>query len=258
MSITTEAGYTAAKATAKAAPVNKTSIANAVAGQLMSLWRATGNPTQPAIPGAAAIVTNATAGALLMAALTTGDTRYIDAFALNSSSAGTIVAFDRVINDGTLNGTLLTAQAINTPALPARAPAAECDWYLEWYTDTGATAATATVAVTYTDATTSNIAVALTATMRAARMLQIVPVAGKIIASVQTVTLSVSTGTAGNFGVTCVRRLAVSAIVATANIGDRLESMLRKIDAASCLMLGVECSTTSTGQVSGFVTLMEG
>lgn len=258
MAITTEAGYTVAKARAKAAPVNKSSIANAVAGALMSLWRATGNPTQPAIPGAAAICDRTTPGALMMNALTTGDTRYIDGFDLNASTAGTVWAFDRVIHSGGLNGTLTTAQAVNTPALPTRAPAAECDWYLEWYTDTGATVATANVAATYTDATNSVIAVVLTATMRAARKMQIPNPTGKIIASIQTVTLSVSTGTAGNFGVTCVKRLPVAAKIVAANVGDGKESMIRKIEADACLMLGMECSTTSTGQVTGALNLCEG
>lgn len=38
---------------------DKASIANAAAGQIFSLWRATGTPAQGAIPGAAALATSA-------------------------------------------------------------------------------------------------------------------------------------------------------------------------------------------------------
>ncbi len=44
--------------------IDKASLSNAAAGQFHSLWRATGQPGQGAIPGAAAVCTNALTGAM--------------------------------------------------------------------------------------------------------------------------------------------------------------------------------------------------
>jgi hypothetical protein len=260
MAITDTAGYTAAKASGKPAPIQKSSIANTAAGAIVSLWRATGLPTQGAIPAAAAVCTKALAGAIVSSQVIGGsNTSYIDGFALGATAAGTLHLFDRVIHSGGLNGTLTTAQAVNTPALPARAAAADCHWYIEHYADTGATAVNATVAVTYTDTTSANLVVAVPATQRASRCLPIIPAAGKIIASVQTLTLSATSGTAGNFGITCRQRLGVCAVVIAANLADRAQSLLRAMPAAdACLELLMDTSTTSTGDVRGHLDMIAG
>jgi hypothetical protein len=119
---------------------------------------------------------------------------------------------------GGLNGTLTTAQTVNVDAsvatsnLVARIGATDysnVEWWLEWYTATGATAVNATIAVTFNDNTTTNIVVALAATVAASRRLPILSnTAGKWIKSIQSVTLSASTLTAGNFGVTATRKHA--------------------------------------------------
>jgi hypothetical protein len=254
--ITDQSSYIEAKSSKLTKAIHKASIANQLAGGMSSLYRSTGPiPSQPPIPAAAVVCTNTTAGALDMPAAVAQ--RYIDAIALNCTTASTHHLVDRVIHNGGLNGTLTTAQAVNTPALPVRAPAVACEWYLEWYADTGATVANATVAVTYTDATTANLVVALAATMRAARMLPIIPGLGKVIATIQTVTLSASTATAGNFGLTCLKRLVSGLTVIAASVGDRRESLIQSIDSNACLALIVDCTTTATGDVRGTYELMD-
>ena len=47
--------------------LDKASLANQVAGRLCSMWRATGQPAQGAIPTTAAIPTRATTGAMGLA-----------------------------------------------------------------------------------------------------------------------------------------------------------------------------------------------
>lgn len=255
--ITNQSEYIAAKASGKTKPIHKASIANQVAGGIASMWRSTGpNPSQPPIPGAARVCDRTTVGALDLPIATAQ--RYIDEIALNCTTASTHHLVDRVIDMAGLNGTLTTAQPVNTPALPARAPAPECEWALEWYTDTGATGVNATVAVTNTDASTSNIVIALGATMRAARKLPIVPAAGKIIARVDTVQNSATTGSAGNFGVTCYRRLISGLTVVAPSVGDRRESLIRAIPNDACLAIIVDCTTTSTGDVRGAYTGLDG
>jgi hypothetical protein len=244
----------------------RASMANQTAGTLCSLWRSTGPvPSQAAIPTAAALCTKATSGALRnFQNPIGGDKTYLDVIDVNCTLAGKVALYDRLFHIGGLNGTLTTAQAVNSQTVltfPVRNSVAdECEWWLEWYADTGGTAVTATCAVTYTDTTTANLAVAVPATCRAARLLPIVPGAGKVIASVQTVTLSATTAAAGNFGVTCADRLAgCGATVVAANIPQPArEAVLHEVPNDACLMQIVECSSTASGDVRGEYTLIQG
>lgn len=259
MPITTEAGYIAAKAASIYRRFQKANVINGVAGTIHSLWRSTGPlPVQPAIPAAAVVCDRATPGALDLPLVTGGNTRYIESINGVNTTGANIQVVDRLIHSGGLNGTLITAQAVNTPALPARGPAVGCEWFIESYADLGATATTATCAVTFTDATTANIAVAIPATLRAARQLPIIPPTGKVIASLQTITLAASTVAAGNFGVTAQQNTGAVLTPPAANVGDKEVTMLLQIPADACLSLIVDCTTTSSGDVRGGIRFMEG
>lgn len=242
--------------------MQRTSIANMVAGALCSMYRSTGPlPSQPAIPSAAAVCTKALTFSFNNP--TGGDKTYLDTISGGCTTACRVVTYDRLFHIGGLSGTVTTAQTVNSQTvltLPLRnSLAGEVEWFLEWYTDTGATAVTANVAVTYTDATTDTRAVSLAATMRAGRLLPIVPATGKVIASVQSVTLSATTGTAGNFGVTCGdRQSGLSLNILAANLGDKNEAVLKEVADNACLWQVVECSTTSSGDVRGEFNLVQG
>jgi hypothetical protein len=120
----------------------------------------------------------------------------------------------------------------------------------------------ATANVTYDDDTTGNLAaVALGATPRAGRLYPLISAsAGKFIKAVNSVTLSATTGTAGNFGITATRpRASVSNPVANftgtftwAQLG------LPSIPNDSCLFMLMLCSTTSTGTVRGGGKIIHG
>ena len=264
MAITTQDGLISARANKRQSfAFSRTSIANMAAGQVCSLYRSTGGPpTQPAIPTTAAIPTKTLS--LNFNNATSPDKTYLDYTAAVSTASCVLWTYDRLFHIGGFSGIVTTAQTVNsqsTLTFPARggATAGEVEWFLEWYADTGATAVTANVAVTYTDATTGTVAVALAATMRAGRLLQIPPVQGKVIASVQSVTLSATTGTAGNFGVTCGERCAGCALyLGTANIGVEKEAVLCNIPDDGCFWHVALCTTTSTGDIRGEFTLLQG
>lgn len=267
MAITTQDGLISARANKRrGASFRRLSVVNMAAGQLCSLYRAGSAGaqfSQPAIPTAAAVPTKALS--FNFPTPSGADTTYLDSLDINAQQAGRVVWLDRVFHIGGLNGTLATAQTVNSqtplPSYPIRGAAAEeLEWFLEWYADTGATAVNATVAVTYTDAGTANLVVALAATMRIGRLLSIVPAQGKVIASVQSVTLSATTGAAGNFGVTAGNRISASGMsVMAANIAPQpRQAILRAVPDNTCLMAMVECTTTSTGDVSGELVLVEG
>ena len=250
--------------------IDKASIANAAAGQYHSLWRATGQPGQGAIPTAAANCNQSTAGGMKFSQQTAPAKSYLAYLEATSSvSASTMEVHDRLMHMGGLNGTLTTAQTVGidfngatADDMVERIGDADCSdiqWWLEWYTDTGATVTTATVAVTYNDGTTGNLTgVSLAATRRASFMQPLnglIPAAsgGKFIRAVSTVTLSASTGTVGNFGVTATRlRGTLFMPIANAKFSADWASLpINTIPNSACPLIAVLASTTSTGLLRG-------
>jgi hypothetical protein len=202
--------------------IDKAQTINFGAGQFHSLWRSTGQPGQGAIPGATAVPNNATVGAIGFTQQTAPATSYLAILEGLCQNAGTTLEIhDRLAHMGGLVGNVTTAQtanvdldALTTNNVVERRGAADYSdvtWWLEWYTDTGATVSNATVNVTFNDGTSGNLsAISLAATRRATFMQPLngfiqAADSGKFIRDVNTVTLSASTGTAGSFGVTATR-----------------------------------------------------
>lgn len=251
--------------------MDKASIANTAVGQFHSLWRATGQPGQGAIPTAAAVCNSALLGGFNFSQQSAPNTSYVGYLeAVCQNSAVTLELHDRLIHRGGLVGNVATAQTagvdlhanLATDNLAARigdANYSDVQWFLEWYTDTGATVATATVNVTYNDGTSGNLTgISLAATRRASFMQPLnglIPAvdSGKFIRAVNTVTLSVSTGTAGNFGVTATRPRA-SLLCPVANMkwsADWAALPVSEIPNSSCLFMLQIAGTSSTGTVRG-------
>lgn len=257
---------------------DKASIASMVSGQMASLWRATGLPTQGAIPGAAAYCTSALVGAVAYTNQTAPMVGYIGWHTLTTGNANSnLEIHDRLAHMGGLNGTLLTAQTVGIDlstinaggAVPAgrlgAADYSDVTWWLEWYTATGATASNATVNVTYSDGSTGNLAaIAVGGTaMAASRVLKLMSAhaSGLDIRGVNTVTLSASTGTAGSFGVTASRHRTIMATGGTANVPatyDWAQLGLPKIQNDACLYGLMLCTATSTGTVKGYGKILHG
>lgn len=250
--------------------INKASIANAAVGQYHSLWRANGQPGPGAIPTAAANCNQSTTGGMKFSQQTDPVKSYLAYLeAVSSTSASTMEVHDRLMDRGGLNGTLTTAQAAgidfdgvtadNMVERIGDANYSDIQWWLEWYDDTGSTATTATVAVTYSDGTTGNLtAVSLAATRRASFMQPLnglIPAAaaGKFIRAVNTVTLSASTGTAGNFGVTATRlRGTLFMPIANAKFSADWASLpINTIPNSACPFIVMLPSTTITGTLRG-------
>ena len=243
--------------------IDKASIASQTAGTQVSLWRATGMPGQGVVPAAAAKCDQSLVGAMTFTPQVDPVKSYIaQLWSVNTSSAMTLEIRDRLAHMGGLSGTVTTAQTANVDLSTLGVEAdrigdpncSDVQWFLEWYTATGATAVTATVGVTYNDASTGTATVALAATRPASVMLPIVSgVAGKYIEGITTVTLSATTGTAGSFGVTATR-LRCAQPQAMANLSSSSDWAglgLPSLHANSCLMLNVITSTTTSGAIRG-------
>lgn len=240
-------------------------------GTFTSLWRATGQPGQGAIPTAAAVPDHTMVGCMSFTQQTAPASSYIAwGNVVCSNSAMTLEIHDRLAHMGGLSGTVATAQTVNidlstllaTNNLSERigdSNYSDVQWQLEWYTATGTTAVTAVVNVTYSDGSTGALSnVALAASRPASLMIPLnsyIPAAksGLYIRGVVSVALSATTGTAGNFGVTATRPRTVMPM----NLANKTEQFdwaalgASKVPNSSCLFPIILNSTTSTGTVRG-------
>lgn len=250
--------------------IDKASVANTALGQFHSLWRGTGQPGQGAIPTAAASCDNTLIGAIQFTQQTSPATSYMSILESYCTNAGTTLEIhDRLAHMGGLSGVVTTAQTVSldldtflaTDNLAVRigdTNYSDIQWWLEWYADTGASNASVIVNVTYNDGTTGNLTSTgnLGTSRRATYLLQLnylIPSAasGKFIRGVNNLTLSGTTGTAGNFGVTATRyRCGMYLPVANARFTNDWSSLgLPEIPNESCLFPIQLCSTTTTGLV---------
>lgn len=258
--------------------IDKASTVNTVVGQFTSLWRATGQPGQGAIPTTAASCDNTLTGALQFTQQTAPSTSYLGILELVAGqNTTTLEIHDRLAHMGGLNGTLTTAQTVNLDldALIANVNLTErrgdsnysdVQWWMEWYTDTGGTAVTATVNVTFNDGTSNNLsAISLAATRRAAFMQPLnsfiqAADSGKYIRDINSVTLSATTASAGNFGFTATRyRASVFAPISNARFKDDWAALgAPEIPNESCLFCILLPGATNTGAVRATGKLAHG
>ena len=244
---------------------DKASLASAVAGQYFSLFKATGFPTAGTNPTTAAACDQSTVGAMTFANQTAPAKSYLAyLFAAGGNALTNLDIVDRLAHMGGLSGTSITAQTVNLDPVAlgvsadryGAADLTDIQWWLEIYTALGATGVNATVNVDYTDASSGNLSViALGGTPRQGRIypLNALAAAGKVIEKINSVTLSATTGTVGDFGFSCTRnRTAVAMPVANfQTTADWAQLGLPTIANDSCLMFTMLCSTTSTGTIRG-------
>ena len=256
--------------------IDKASLSNQIAGRYASLWRATGQPAQAAIPTTAAVCTSALLGASAFSNQTAPTTSYVGwMFAVCSNSSTSVEIQDRLAHIGGFVLNVTTAQTVSGMNLASlsipndrlgSSNYSDVQWWLEVYTDGGATASNATINVTYDDDTTGNLNVqTVGGTVRVGMMFALTPLIptakqGKFIKGINTVTLSASTGTAGNFGFTATRpRTTLPLPLANKQeVFDWAALGLPEIPNDACVMYVVLPSNTFTGTVRGGGKLIHG
>lgn len=251
--------------------IDKSSVANMVAGRMCSLWRATGQPGQGVIPAASAICTKALTGAMNFANQVAPATSYLAyLFASCANSAMTLEVHDRLAHMGGLVLNVTTAQTVVGMDLGpgglnlnadrrGDANYSDIQWWLEVYLDGGATASNATINVTFDDNSTGNLNVqAVGGTIRAGMMFALTPLKTTAqqniyIRAINSVTLSASTGTAGSFGFTAtrVRSILDLPLANKTEKGDWAALGLPNIVNDACLVPMMLPSTTSSGVLRG-------
>jgi hypothetical protein len=185
-----------------------------IAGRMASLWRYDGMPGGGAIPTTGAIPTRTTQGALPYTAAGGGREKFALTVGLTSSVAGVFTLYDRLFHIGGLSGTVTTAQTVQgstpTPALTRNTGGVGNVVFVEIYTLIGNTAQTITMNYTNQAGTTGRISTAVAiggSNNREATRVIMLPLQADDtgVRAVQSITLSGSTGTAGEFGVVIAR-----------------------------------------------------
>lgn len=245
-------------------PIYKSSATSKGAGTFHSLWQITGAPGAGGTPatGTGAACTSATPGALYYVNPTAPALSYLARVLVNTGTVGSLIFYDRLVHTSGLNGTLTTAQSINTTALPRYTTGATVLPWIEWYTATGSTQVNFSVSYTNDGGTPGQISPtqAFVATPVAGQMHPVLLNGKDGARSIETLTLSASTLTAGNFGITLMKRL-LTVPMATTNTGVVMDAFavgLQQIPDNSCLAMMVWCSTTSTGPIHGEISIAQG
>lgn len=267
MAISTRDGLIAAVAAGGSRiSFNKATI-NSAAGFWYTLFRSPGTPgtagAAPATTGVA--LSSATVGAIAIPS--PSNTSYITSFQGVSSIAGMVALSDRLVEFGGLSGTVTTAQSVSALALPARATGAtDVELWLETYTAMGSTASP-TVTASYTNSSGTS--------GHTATLIGGIPTAGGVVnrsypftlqagdtgvQSVQSLTSTASTTTAGNIGLV-LRRTLLMAPVLAANVGFALgwaETDLQILPDAACVEILCLASTSTTGTIMGAFGVSQG
>jgi hypothetical protein len=179
-----------------------------------SMWTFDGAPSAGVAPGAVAIPDNTTAGGLKQANPSGGRQKWLHAFGNWLTNAQcSVMIYDRLLHISGLNGTLTSAQTVGGSI--TRYTGSE-SWnnqvWVEIYSPIGATATT--LSMNYTDqdgnsASSGSVTVIGGATRAAqGQAFQVNLASGDTgVRGVTDVTLSATTGTAGDFGITILRPL---------------------------------------------------
>lgn len=220
----------------------------------------------PAVASSGGTTFNQTAGTPGYPRWTAGSgNAYIGRVGVALDKVGTMHIYDMHWACSGFNGTLLTSQDITGfSGMPSRNPTAlGAELWMWVLTPIGATAKTVTVTYTNQDGVGSRTSIPVTTivSMPAYRMLQIPLQSGDTgITSIESVKLSGSTGTAGNFGLIVMNRICSVAQV-VANVGNSLDFAtlgLPKISDDSCISFVNQGSTTTTGITMGQMSIIHG
>jgi hypothetical protein len=248
-------------------PYQKSALGGTFAvGNYVSLWTAGGSPGAGAAQGTAAgaVPTSATAGACVFTNPTSGNS-YIAKGFFASGVVGALILYDRLAHGSALSGTVTTAQTIGSPALTRPdANGTATEMFIEWYTATGATPTTATVSYTNQSGTAGQTSGTSTvpANAPAALMSPIPLAAGDTgVRAIASLTLLASTGTAGNFGYTIIRKLAIipCTIAQVAQAMDVFMLGMPQVFNSACISaMFLVGSGTAAPAINGLFSLVQG
>lgn len=240
-----------------------------VAGRAASLWTYDGMPAGGAVPTSAAIPDRTTTGAIPFTAPGGSREKHLIGANITPLTAGVYLLYDRLFHIGGLSGTSTGSQTVQgSPASPAltrnTGGVGNMAWY-EIYTIIGTTGTTLTMTYTNqggTGSRTSTINIGATNFREVTRVQRIPLAAGDTgIQSIQSVQLTATTTTAGNFGITIAQPLAWIPVGAAGTAGWRDYSTglpgIPVIDPNACLSLMFIPAAATAPEVWGCLGTVE-
>lgn len=245
------------------------------AGTWHSLWKAAGQPAAGANPpaytaGSGYTPTRTTTGAIDITNATSGTLHALKA-ALMGATLGTLIFYDRLWACSGLVANIATEQSITTPGtLPfGRDPnnGADVEPWLEVYGAPGATGGNWELKGTDAAGNTNrNWRYVHPANAETVGQMMPLLIGGTTPAAVLgcrvpvSLTLSISSGTAGNIGITLIRRLFEIPItlVNVAALFDAVALGMPQIFDDACVAAMVLCTATNTGHISGSLNFGQG
>jgi len=246
----------------------KTGPATTGAGALWSLWAYGAFPPGGSNPTAVSVYTDQAFGALPIRQYFSSASGVGNIYQFNAVGA-TInqwFLYDRLMATGSHAANVTTLYSVNM-YLSTMADTGRCvssgsdvDWFFEIYADLGVTQFSSTVQYITSDgvARSQNVSVGGASPLnRAGRLYQIPPRDGMYIAAVISSKQITANAAAGNYGVTCMKRLcfAPQMVANVAGPGDWASIGLPTIMATSCLQLVAMASTTSIGAMMAFIKI---
>lgn len=227
------------------------------AGHFFSLYGAGNEPEAAAVPvtGGGDIPTADTTGSLHF---TVGEQSYLMQVAVTAGQPGKLVIYDRLWQNSGLSGTVAVDTAIPTmtPLTRPDINGANTELWAEIYTQIGSTAAVLTVKYTNSAGTPNKSATFSKASSNniVKRMFPLQLASGDTgVQAVTSYSWSISTGTAGNFGLVILRRIAEIPL-SVSNGGYLLDFAglgMPQIPDDAALAMMVLCSTTTLGDLYG-------
>jgi hypothetical protein len=265
MTISTMDGLVAALATSQKLPFYIPSITSAGSSFYAMNFAANCSFGTLSLPAAASAggtsyTSQPGAGALSWTAASGGNISYISRVAIAASQAGTLLGYDLLwACQGFSSGTSGAQNVTGFASLPSRASSA-AELYFIAYAAWPATSPTLTV--TYTNqfgVSGRTAAIPISPSSPAYRVLPIALMAGDSVQSIQSVSLSTTSG-AVNFGLLLVNRL-FTAPDPSANIGitqDFTGTGLPAVSDSAVVMMVLMASTTTSGYIFGSLDIAQG
>lgn len=253
----------------KAGRVNGAAPSTPIAGRMVSLWQYDGTYGNGAAPGAVAVPTNSTNGALPITNAGGSREKWLTQIFATANTSGILLIYDRLLHISGLSGTSTADQTVQgaspSVVLTRNTGGVGNIAFYEIYTNIGSTARTLTMTYTNSAGTgsrTSTQTIGGTG-FNSAQRAQIIPLAAgdKGIQAIEKVKLDATTGTAGDFGITIAKPIAFVPIGTAAAPGFRDFTTglpgLPKIDTNACICFAFIHNGTTLGEFSYGLSFVE-